>query len=108
NGHAASALTSALAREDPLAARVVEAAGEDVVAVTKFLAGRVLVPRSPRHRPAFPGEVDRRSLAVLRLVEVERAAEHRAGARAPAHGAVAPREPGAVRERASKDLVGGG
>ena len=55
--------------------------------------GRVLVPRRPRHRTARSGEVDRRNLAVLRLVEVERPAERGARAGLSADRAAALRRP---------------
>ena len=68
---------AALTGEDPLAAGVVKPAGEDVVGAEAG-AGRVLVPGGPRNGPSGPGEVDRRRLAVLALVEVQRAWERRA------------------------------
>ena len=77
---------------------VVEPAREDVVGAEAG-ARRVLVPRRPRHRPASAGEVDRRRLAVLALVEVQRPRERRGGARAAADRAVAAGRPRAVGKR---------
>ena len=56
----------------PWCVAVVEPAGEDVVGAEAG-AGRVLVPGRPRNGPPGAGEVDRRGLAVLALVEVQRA-----------------------------------
>src|SRR5262249_44459535 len=110
HGRARSSVAAALAGEDPLSlvgvAGVVEAAREDVV----FFEGSpfgVLVPGRPRHRPARPGEVDRRGLAILALVGGERATQGRRAAGAPADGAVAARGPFATGERAHEDLVVG-
>src|SRR6202042_354546 len=93
----------ALTAEDPLAlvrvAGVVEATGEHVV-VVKAGAGRVFVPGRPRNGPARAGEVDRRRLTILALIEIQRSRELRARARVAAEGAVAARGPGTVRERA--------
>src|ERR1700722_19255856 len=108
NRDAAAAGATTLPREDPSAligvADVVEAAGEDIV-VGESRSSRVLIPGGPRNRATCSREVDRRSLAVLPLVEVQRAAEYRTCARAPADRTAASRAPRPFRERAHKRLV---
>ena len=78
-----------LALGDPGVRGRVEAAGEDVRLAARQVGVR-LVPRGPRDRARGAGEVDRRRLGLLRLVEVERAALG---------------DPAAVLERADEDLL---